>query len=152
MQMPVQITVEADIGYRSWRVEADGSLHAVFQQYEWPARQPAEAQSSDDGLGLHAWYRPEEAWQAFGDACDEGPHLYLVAGSVALFGDVSYDDDSDQYRATRAYPVELWSAYDPETNQRAALAAARYGIELRAKPLLLFQMDDARRDRDREVA
>jgi hypothetical protein len=147
MQMPVAITIEADIGYRSWRIDPDGTLHALFSDWAWPVRRPAEADAIDDGLGIHGWYRADEAWRAMGDFYDEAPHAYVVCGSVALFGDVNYDDDSDQYRATRAYPLELWETFDPETNRLAGLAAARYGIELSARPLLLLAIDEEQRER-----
>jgi len=136
LKSPTKITVEAVTAYRVWHVEHDGTLHALFNDFQWPVREPAIASSFGVVDGFHAYASPERAWSAISEIWDEAPHLYLAVGAVALFGEVS--EQGDCYRASRAYPLTLWATYDQETNGRARLAADRYGIEYAARPLEAF--------------
>jgi hypothetical protein len=144
MKTPTKITIEAIIAYRSWVIEPDGTLCALYNDYAWPARRPAEADVSVPDFGLHAWETPASAWQALDAICDSYPHLYVATGAVALWGDVAFDGRA--YGATRAYPCALWRTFDPETNRRAFLAADRYAIDVTARPLEAGALLECERD------
>jgi hypothetical protein len=138
-KLPCKIPVEAYVGYRIWEVTQDGRLYAVLHDFEWPMRQPAEAPTLvPSGIlneGFHAFATAQSAWNAFDETCDEAPHLYLALGSVALWGDVTFENDGNAMRATRAYPLSLWTTYDPEANAFIATAGQRYGVDVFACPL-----------------
>ena len=138
MKSPIRITVEAVTAYRGWYVAEDGTLHALFDQFQWPVREPAEAAHFGSVDGFHAYASAAMAWRSIGETWDEAPHLYLAVGSVALWGQVEIDDSGQQYRSSRAYPLTLWKTFDEETNRRSRLAADRYGIEFAARPLEAF--------------
>jgi hypothetical protein len=136
MKSPTRITIEAVTAYRVWFVDDDGTLHALFEQFQWPVREPAEAMHFGVVDGFHAYASPGRAWASLGELWDEAPHLYLAVGSVALFGRI--EEDGERFRASRAYPLSLWSTFDDETNRRSRLAADRYGIDYAARPLEAF--------------
>jgi hypothetical protein len=135
MKLPSMITF---VGYRMWEVTSECRLYAVMSDYEWPARQPAESTPIDLGEGFHAWMSPHDAWKALGEMYDDAPHLYLAVGSVALWGKVCWEDDT--LRATRAYPLELWTTFDGETNGYVNRAAQRYGLDVVALPLEIYEV------------
>jgi hypothetical protein len=83
--------------------------------------------------GFHAWIDARDAWKALGETYDAAPHMYLAVGKVCLWGEVSLEQES--VRATRAYPLELWTTFDPETNRYVARAAQRYGLDVVVLPL-----------------
>lgn len=134
VKLPSKITVDSYVGYRIWEVSPDGRLQAVMNDYEWPSREPAESSplSLIDG-GFHAYTTARAAWNAFDELCEEAPHLYTAIGSVALWGDVSIDEPT--IRATRAYPITLWTTFDPQANCFIRMAADRYGVEVMSCPI-----------------
>lgn len=138
MKPPAKITVEAVTGYRMWYVETDGTLHGLFDQFEWPMREPAEAVYFGATEGFYAYPSAAKAWQGMDEIWNEAPHLYLAIGTVAMWGQLDCDESCEFYRSSHAYPVTLWTTYDEETNRRARLAADRYGVEFAARPLELF--------------
>ena len=137
MKTPTRITVEATTAYRVWSLESDGTLWALYDNYQWPVREPAEALHFGAVDGFHAYASPAEAWASLGEIWDEAPHLHLAIGSVALFGRVV--QDGERYRASRAYPLCLWKTFDEDSNRRARLAADRYGIDIMARPLETYE-------------
>jgi hypothetical protein len=99
--------IEPVIGYRQWRLH-DGALWSPFVDYRWQrgantarctlgAGHPEPAPGRTCACGIYAWYRP---CPRLGYAT---PHL--VAGAVALWGDIELH--ADGLRAEHAAIVAL---------------------------------------------
>jgi hypothetical protein len=118
------------VGWRVWRIGADGLLRSVVYDEVWPARTPVRAQCRKLGGGHEAPdVRCECGLYAAKNLADWAHYLGRadrVFGRVLLAGAIV--EGARGFRASAAYPLEVVVPTVVENAEAVAEALAAYGV------------------------